>query len=181
MCQVGLHKCFIHRRWGSEWDQRRAYEIPLYTSSIRYNLRNIKICMVQTAKVVYQKVIHSVCYYEKIRAKIKESPWHEQVEAECLWNTSCGTSHPAVPEKSLWALQQGSAKSSALAHSACRTPCRYSAMTPEVSWTPPWQFVHPVPPGVDPGPPPVSEGSPWKTQNEKKSKWCRQWKSRDWL
>lgn len=102
----------------------------------------------------------SVCPYKNQELEERNPP------EKCLWNTSCGTSHPAAPEKSLGAHQPDSAESSALDHSACKTLCRYSAMTPVVSWTPLWQFVHPAPLGEDPGPPPVSEGFPWRMWNE---------------
>lgn len=155
---------FIHWGLGSEWDRRRAYEIFLthkqHQVQSKENPKQALHVSDSTIQLHYQKV--TVCYYETLRTKRKESPWNEEVKAECLWNTSCGTSHPAAPEKSLGAHQPDSAKSSALDHSAYKTLCRYSAMTPAVSWTPLWQFVHPAPLGEDPGPPPVSEGSPWR-------------------
>lgn len=159
-----LQTYFIHWRWGSEWHHRRAYETffihKQHQVQSKEHPKQALHVSDSNMQLHYQKVI--VCYYEKLRAKIKESPCNELVKAECLWNTSCGTSHRAAPEKSLGAHQPDSAKSSASDHSACKTLCRYSAMTPAVSWTPLWQFVHPAPLGEDPGPPPVSEGSPWR-------------------
>lgn len=77
-------------------------------------------------------------------------------------STSCGTSHPATPGQWPLAPRPDFARSLALARSACRTQCKYSAGTRGVFWTLPEQSSHPVPLWEGLGPPPASEGFPWE-------------------